>query len=360
VVFANPAMLRLVGAETAEQLIGISPVKVTRPDGHDDMLRMLSEVELSGVTSPAVEFPLMRLDGRMRHVEVVALPFVYENQKAVQVVFRDVTDQRRAEEQIRMHEQELERQVAERTERIITLERQRTETEKLVATGRMSARIAHEINNPLAGVKNSFALIKKAVPTDYKHYEFVGRIEKEIERIARIVRQMYELYRPDHQTPTHVKVADVVNDIATLLEPNARQAGVKLDLDVSRARAAVFLHEDSLRQILFNTIQNAIEASPEDAHVRVFAAIDDHNLTLAVSDQGPGIPDDVRQKIFEPFFTTKTGVSTTGGLGLGLSICKGLVDALGGKLTFDSIAGHGTTFTAVLPLNDTPKETTHA
>lgn len=254
------------------------------------------------------------------------------------------------------HEEELERQVEERTAKIRLLERQHTETEKLVATGRMAARIAHEINNPLAGVKNSFALVKRAIPQEHRHYEFVARIDREIERIARIVRQMYELYRPDHQVPSSVKVSDVVFDIVALLEPNSRAAGVILDLDVGRARDTVQMHEDSLRQVLYNTIQNAIEASPEDAHVAVSAAIQSDSVFLTVRDSGAGIPDHVRERIFEPFFTTKSGL-TTGGLGLGLSISKGLVEAMGGSLSFVSEPGLGTTFTAIMPLNAMPKET---
>jgi PAS domain S-box-containing protein len=359
IVFVNPAMLRMCGATNADQLIGRSPGDLTHPDDHEVMWKTMAGVESGGGTSPAVEFRLVRMDKQLRNVEVVALPFQHQNQRAVQAVFRDITEQRIAQNQIRMHEEELERLVEERTAQVRNLERQRTETEKLVATGRMAARIAHEINNPLAGVKNSFALVKRSIPTDHKHYEFVGRIEREIDRIARIVRQMYELYRPDHQAPSQIKVSDVIFDIAALLEPNARMNGVTLDLDTGRAKTIVTLSEDSLRQVIYNTVQNAIEASSEGEHVKLTAVVDKRSLVFSVVDQGPGIPEEVRTRIFEPFFTTKSGL-TTGGLGLGLSISKGLVEAMGGTLSFESSPGHGTTFTAVLPLNATPPENTHA
>jgi len=100
---------------------------------------------------------------------------------------------------------------------------------------------------------------------------------------------------------------------------------------------------------------NAVEASPSGAAVRISASVSADVLTIAVSDQGSGIPDDVRSRIFEPFFTTKDG-SVTGGLGLGLSVTKGLLEAMGGSLDFESRAGGGTTFRVLIPVNISREE----
>jgi signal transduction histidine kinase len=110
----------------------------------------------------------------------------------------------------------------------------------------------------------------------------------------------------------------------------------------------VRLPENRLRQILYNLIQNAIDASPQGGSVRIGAVIDQQCLTITVSDQG-GIPEEARPHIFEPFFTTKSDLAT-GGLGLGLSVCKSLVEAMDGSIAFESEPGKGTEFRVILPL----------
>jgi signal transduction histidine kinase len=111
----------------------------------------------------------------------------------------------------------------------------------------------------------------------------------------------------------------------------------------------VRLPENRLRQILYNLIQNAIDASPQSGSVLIRAVIDQQRLTITVSDQGDGIPDEARSHVFEPFFTTKSDL-VTGGLGLGLSVCKSLVESMNGSIVFESKPSKGTEFRVVLPL----------
>jgi signal transduction histidine kinase len=245
--------------------------------------------------------------------------------------------------------------VEKRTARIRELERQRTEIEKLGAAGRMATRIAHEINNPLAGIKNSFLLIKDAVPEDHPYYDYTGRIEKEIDRIAWIVRQMFDLHRPDQHAVRKSPLAEVIKDVVILLDSSCREYSVSIQVDISDASASLATQDALLRQVLYNVVQNSIEASPSGGMVRIAAAVMEDTLNITISDQGVGIPEEARFRIFEPFFTTKSG-NTTGGLGLGLSVSKGIVEAMGGSIDFESRLCHGTTFDIVLPLNRTTTE----
>jgi len=245
-------------------------------------------------------------------------------------------------------------QLEDDIKRIKKLERQQVESEKLTAAGRIAARVAHEINNPLAGIKNSFHLIKDAVPVDYPHYHYVGRIEKEIDRIARIVRQMFNLYRQDQEASWEFLVNETISDVVALLETNARQRDVKVQL-VSNLMVAVTLPEGLLRQVLYNIIQNAIEASPDGQAVKITTELKDGLLEISVSDRGCGIQKELRSRIFEPFFSTKSGVPRAG-LGLGLSVTKSMVDTMGGTLDFTSQVNQGTVFQIMLPLNGLQKE----
>ncbi len=225
------------------------------------------------------------------------------------------------------------------------------ESEKFAATGRMAARIAHEINNPLGAIKNSFRLVSRAVPQEHRHHHYVEKIDYEIDRIAGIVHQMLELYRPAQNVAHEFHLGRCLEDVVALMGLASSTREVEITLEAKRAAVLVRLPENHIRQIMFNLLQNAIEASPPGETVRVTARCETQQLIITVADRGLGIPEELRSRIFEPFFTTKSQL-TTGGIGLGLSICKSLVDSMNGAITFASQAGQETVFQISIPLVD--------
>jgi PAS domain S-box-containing protein len=297
------------------------------------------------------EYRILRPDGSIRWIWDRGFPIqngdghVYRSAGVAQ----DITERKHLEEQLHEYTERLERLVEERAGRIKELERQRAESEKLAATGRMAARIAHEINNPLAGIKNSFLLLKEAIPSTHRYYSYVGRIEKEIDRITDIVRQMFILYRPDPVVTHGFRANEMIEDVVALLQTSCRERMVTLQALTPQAPILVSQPEALLRQVLYNVIQNAIDASPPHGVVNVEAAEADQHLTISVSDQGRGIPEAIRPQVFEPFFTTKDNLLTPG-IGLGLSVSKSIMEALRGTITFDSIIDEGTVFKITLPL----------
>jgi signal transduction histidine kinase len=230
----------------------------------------------------------------------------------------------------------------------------RAETERLMTLGRLSARVAHEINNPLAGIRTAFQLVKRGLPPDDAAWPFAEAIEREIQRIAAVTRQLYETYRPDRSPPT-AAVATVVHDCVALLGVTARGRGITVIADLADAPACAQVPEAALRQAVYNLVQNAIEASPPEGTVTVVVAGDDAALHLVVRDEGPGIPVEQRGRVFEEGFSTKAGSPATSGLGIGLALVRHSVTALGGTIAVhDAAGGRGAEFRVALPLAPTP------
>ncbi len=227
------------------------------------------------------------------------------------------------------------------------------ESEKLAATGRVAAGIAHEINNPLAGIKNAFSLIKTAVPQDHPHFEYVGLIDKEIQRIAGVVRGMFDLYRPATDPIITFRIGETLNDVLLLLEPIRMEHGVELDAELEGEDETLYQPENLFRQILFNLVRNAIEAAETGSVVHIRVRVDTEDIRIGVEDSGPGVPAELAEQIFEPFFSTKTG-SVESGLGLGLSVSRTIAQSLNGRLTLRHHRDP-TCFEAVVPVKaDSP------
>jgi hypothetical protein len=260
-------------------------------------------------------------------LELAVKPVHYSAESPPQLLLevRDITARRRAEAAFR-------------------------EVDTLAAMGRIAARVAHEINNPLAGIQYSFLLIKDAVPADHPHFTYVGAIEREIARIATVTRQLYETYRPEQEHSEDAALGTVIGDaVAFLLQVN-RASQVSVETDLSGAPGVVRVSGAVLRQIVYNLVQNAMDASPVDGVVRVSAVVSGSMLELRVSDSGPGVPAKLREQIFQPFFSTKDARSRTSGMGLGLSLVKRTVQSAGGRVRVDDGPNGGAEFIVELPL----------
>lgn len=264
-------------------------------------------------------------------LEIAVKPFLDEAGEPTQLLVeaRDLTERRRAEAT-------------------------RQEVDTLTTMGRIAARVAHEINNPLAGIQSSFLLIKGAVPREHPHFKYVGAIEREIDRIAAVTQQLYETYRPETEATGLTSIGTVVGDAVAFLEQVNRAANVRVRLDLGHCPSVIALPSAMLRQIVYNLVQNAIEASPPGATVSVEARCHDEIFEIRVKDSGIGIPADTKGRIFEPFFSTKGDRFQTAGMGLGLSLVHRTVTAAGGTIDVQDVDGGGTEFLVTLPLNTMP------
>jgi hypothetical protein len=159
---------------------------------------------------------------------------------------------------------------------------------------------------------------------------------------------MYQLYRRSPQRASTFSLSQIVSEVVYLLEGSASKRGVKLQFEVEVDHIEVHLAEGEVKQILYNLVRNAIQASPGGDRVELRIDEQENDVIVTVSDRGPGIADEIVPRIFDPFFTTKHG-ETESGMGLGLSVSRSLIEAMGGRIEVSNRSGGGTVFSAVFP-----------
>ena len=225
--------------------------------------------------------------------------------------------------------------------------------EKLAVMGSLLAGVAHELNNPLSVIIGQLVLLQETT-ADRAVVSRAGRIQTAAERCARIVRSFLAMAR--QRPPERVPIAlnAVIETAVELLSFQLRAADIRIELDFDPKLADVVADADQLHQVLINLIDNARQAllniaSSRSIRIGTRADLQEGKAELTVSDNGPGIPANIRSRIFEPFFTTKP---LGEGTGVGLSLCSSIIRSHGGEIAVSDRQGGGTTFTIKLPLPD--------
>lgn len=216
-------------------------------------------------------------------------------------------------------------------------------SERLHALGELAAGMAHEIRNPLGGIRGAAeVLARDSTPKEIRR-EFGQLMESEVGRLDRVVRNFLQFARSAPANVDAVRAADVVESVLLLLRADARRSGILLDHDVPQD-VTVLADPDLLRQVLLNVALNAIQAQPAGGLVHVSARSLGDSVELRVEDQGRGIPSQLRESMFDAFVTTRPD-----GSGLGLPIAYRLTKSMGGHVDLVATGPTGTTFRIVLP-----------
>ena len=261
---------------------------------------------------------------------------------------RDITDRKRTEEELARHRERLEELVEERSRELDEAQRELVRSERLAAIGQLTGTVSHELRNPLGTIRSSFAIVGNHLQSSHGPVaRALERIERNIDRCVTIIDELlaYTRVRDMHLEPVAIDewLTDQVVD-----EDIPHSVSVVLDCQSGQI---VHIDRERLRRAILNVLQNAWQALTESEHdgdqatVAISTRVADGRLALGIADNGPGIPEDIRERIFDPLFSTKSF-----GVGLGLPLVRQIVDQHGGEITVETALGEGTTITLMLPL----------
>lgn len=260
---------------------------------------------------------------------------------------------RDAKDEIERFTRDLEHKVDERTAQLASTREQLVRTERLASLGRLAATVAHEINNPIAGILNLSRLMERiigerGIPGERvpEVRDYLNQVTHETARIGRIVTDLLSFARQTRPSIGPVDLVDLVRRSTSIVASKLRMRDIRLDVSAAPGLAPVSCDAQQVEQVVINLVMNAAEASPEGAVVAVRMGPAPGGAFLEIEDHGSGIPPEALGRIFEPFFTTKDDGK---GVGLGLAVAYGIIEAHGGTIDVRSAVGEGTTFRVMLP-----------
>jgi|SoiMethySBSTD1v2_1073268.scaffolds.fasta_scaffold02399_19 PAS domain S-box-containing protein len=260
-------------------------------------------------------------DGSFYWVDTTIVPFLNDRGKPYQymAIRSDITERKHSEALLR-------------------------ERAALARLGEMAAVVAHEVKNPLAGIRGSLQVIGGRMPAESRDRSVVGDIVDRLDSLNNIVDDMLVFARPREPKLAAVVLDDLLRSTAALLKKDPAHSATHVN--VSDAHVVVRADAEQLQLVLVNLLLNAAQATPNQGQIRVAVSTNNGVCRIAISDNGPGIPNDVRERIFEPFFTTKHR-----GTGLGLPTAKRVIEQHGGSIEIQCPQTGGTVVTVSLPLD---------
>lgn len=225
--------------------------------------------------------------------------------------------------------------------------------EHLAALGKVAAGIAHEINNPLAGMQNCVRTLLKGTIDERRRARYLEMLREGLARIDRIVSQLLNFARESPPRLARTDLAAVVTDALALVEHEVQARNIVCAVAFEPGLPALVADARQLEQVFLNIVMNALEAMPPGGTITITAGVrrrdGDRFVEARIADTGVGIPPENLPRVFDPFFTTK---EVGNGTGLGLSVSYGIVKAHGGAIEVESEVGKGSTFVVVLPVAD--------
>jgi PAS domain S-box-containing protein len=321
----NDAATRVFGY-SPDEMIGSSVLKLIPEHLHSDEKTIIESIR-AGRRIGHFETVRLAKDGRLIDVSLTVSPIKDEEGRVIGAskILRDVSSRRRIEQTL-------------------------LQAEKIAATGRMAATIAHEINNPLEAVMNLLYLLRPKI-TDDDGRNFLATAEDELGRVSHIAKQTLGYYR-EHAAASLASVSEIAEHALVIYEPRCTAAGIIVRRSIAPSTKIV-LRRGEMMQVISNLIANSIYAMPSGGTLSVSvrdASSANDGIVLTVEDNGVGIAPADLPKVFEAFFTTRTTVGT----GIGLFVAKQFIEGHGGRISIESdneSEKRGTVVSVFLPLH---------
>lgn len=352
VTYVNPAFCQMVGLEAGELLKHATPPPYWPPEQVEEYEQRQARRLAVGATLPREGFEsvFMRRDGSRFPVLIIEAPLINAvgKQTGWMSAILDVSEQRRVEELSRASQDRLQA------------------TARLATVGEMASLLSHELNQPLAAISSyatgSLNLLQSAVageaqPPDHQDLQLaMRRIAEQAERAGKVIKSVHDFVRRRDQVREPVAPRALLDAVIPLISLQARKLGVRVLIQVDESCEPVLCDRTMVEQVLLNLARNGMQAMQSTDKSRRAdrllilrvrpAASNAHSrwVEFAVIDHGEGISEDVARQLFTPFFTTKAE-----GMGLGLSLCRTVIEQHGGFLGFAAGQPQGTIFTFTLP-----------
>ncbi len=329
VTFANRAALQATGYKSDEILSRpLSTVFADKEEGQNVIRQILNDKKMF----ESRETQLVSSDGQSIPIgfSTTLLYQGAENKPSgVIFIFRDISD-------------------------LNNFRKQMARMDRLATLGELSAGIAHEIRNPLAGIKTSAQVLEESFsPGDFRS-QLVSRIVKEIDRSNKLLQRFFNFAKPSRPKPQFHSLVSIIDGVYLLLANRLAKRKILFEMEIEENLPPVFIDESQFEQVILNLFLNAMDAMQDGGKIKVAAHMENTSaegdpatrkyVRVEVRDNGKGIEENMLERIFNPFFTTKSN-----GVGLGLSITSRLLDENNCKIEVSSTPGKGSVFTVLLP-----------
>jgi two-component system NtrC family sensor kinase len=331
ILIFNKAAEELLGYQADEVLGKMNVTNIYPPGVAKEVMEKMRSRDYGGV-GRLQSFPMVHKNRLGEEIDgSLSASIIYDdkgNETATVGIFVDLRPRLKMEGKLRETQQQL------------------LQSEKLAAMGRLTSQIAHELNNPIYGIMNTLELLKTEIPPDSKRRRILDMSLSETERLADMLRNMLSFSKPEEERKRKININELLENVILFFEKQMWESNINIKLNLDQKIPLVNASPNQLRQVILNIVTNARDAMPKGGTLTVETLSKDETIIIKVKDTGIGIPEEIRDKIFDAFFTTK---HTVKGVGLGLSVCYGIIKDHGGDIRLKSKTGKGSTFSIILP-----------